>query len=198
MCKRKGFSDKEIKKLLCLAGRAKRENKSLITAFKEFSDESGRSFGAVRNFYYDFLAKAEKSGGDYLKYVNGLNLSVGKSERFTAEETDKLLFKVIQGKKENKSLRRIMYDLGDGDEKLTLRYQNKYRNLISKEPNILIETEKRAENRRNFKSTRSRAVREDLQSMVETASGRLKAENAVLVKRVAELQKENASLKGGA
>lgn len=198
MHKRKGFSDKEIKKLLCLAGKAKRENKPLITAFKEFSRASGRSFGAVRNFYYDFLAKAEKYGKDYPKYVNGLNLSAVKSEKFTAEETNKLVYGVIEGKKENKSLRRIMYELGDGDEKLILRYQNKYRNLISKEPNILIETEKRAESRRNFKSTYSRAVREDLQSMVETASERLKTENAVLVKRVAELQKENASLKGGA
>lgn len=195
MCEKKGFSAKEIKTLIVECDKAKRENKPLVGVFKKFAKDNERSFGSVRNFYYGFLSKARGGNERCCRYVKGYDLTVSKPERFTVGETKNLIDKVVSGKRENKSLRSIMYELGGGDDKLMLRYQNKYRNLLKTEPNAFSEQRERTSfvrKKRDFQT-----LREEIGEMVEGATSKIVADNLALTKRVAELQTENATLKSG-
>ena len=65
----KGFSSDEIKRLIYLADKNKREGKSLSEVFSRFAAESGRAKGSVRNFYYNLLSGAENGDERCLNYL---------------------------------------------------------------------------------------------------------------------------------
>ena len=68
------------------------------------------------------------------KILEGKDLKAGAIVPFTEEETDEMLKKVLTEKSKGMSVRRAIRNLCGGDEKLMLRMQNKYRNLLKKQP----------------------------------------------------------------
>ena len=69
-----------------------------------------------------------------VKLLDGTSLSVEKIREFTEEETDEVLRSILQEKSKGMSVRRAIFNLSKGDDKLMLRLQNKYRNTLKKEP----------------------------------------------------------------
>ena len=86
----------------------------------------------MRNYYYAFLKKREDERVE--RILKGKNLSAGVVRPFTEEETEEMLRKVLTEKSKGFSVRRAILNVADGDEKLSLRLQNKYRNLLKKQP----------------------------------------------------------------
>ena len=86
----------------------------------------------MRNYYYAFL----KNRGDarVQRILAGKNLSAGEIRPFTEQETDEMLKEVLTEKSKGMSVRRAIRNVSHGDEKLMLRMQNKYRNLLKKQP----------------------------------------------------------------
>ena len=132
----KGFAEEEVLELCSMVNEAKERGEKLSTVFSEFAKKRGRAKGSVRNFYYDFLKLCKTNPVLCEKYFTTLP-KVNKIKSFDEAETEFLIRKIIIGKKNNVSVRRTIIEMSGGDEKLMLRYQNKYRNVLKNQREII-------------------------------------------------------------
>ena len=133
MHKINGYTEEEAKALVEFIKEGKSKGKTLTYLFESYGLQRGRAKGSVRNYYYA-LMKNEKKDERIVKLLDGSHLSVEKIREFTEEETDETLRSILAEKSKGLSVRRAIYNLADGDDKLMLRLQNKYRNMLKKSP----------------------------------------------------------------
>lgn len=194
----KGFTDDELKELASAVENAKATNGKLSAVFDTFAKKTGRAKGSVRNFYYGFVKECEKNDALRSEYFVRLP-EISKARAFDNTETEKLVSAVIEGKNNNKSVRRAIIDLAGGNEKLALRYQNKYRSLIRNFPEKFGPVKAGRLDRENVNLVPPAAVRRvkaEINALVERIASSVKEENASLKKKTALLQQENLMLKG--
>ncbi len=132
MNKINGYTEEEATGLIQYICTGRDAGKTLSYLFEAYGREHSRAKGSVRNYYYALL----KSRGDDRvdKLLEGKELRAGTIRPFTEEETDELIRKILLEKQRGCSVRRAIVNLANGDEKLMLRMQNKYRNLLKKQP----------------------------------------------------------------
>lgn len=133
MQKINGYTEEEAKTLVKYVADGKKKGKTLTYLFESYGLQYGRAKGSVRNYYYA-LMKNEKGDERIVRLLDGTSLSVEKIREFTEEETDEALKSILQEKSKGLSVRRAIFNLSKGDDKLMLRLQNKYRNTLKKEP----------------------------------------------------------------
>ena len=133
MQKINGYTEEEAKTLVKYVADGKKKGKTLTYLFESYGLQYGRAKGRVRNYYYA-LMKKEQGDERIVRLLDGTNLSVEKIREFTEEETDEALKSILQEKSKGLSVRRAIFNLSKGDDKLMLRLQNKYRNTLKKEP----------------------------------------------------------------
>ncbi len=133
MNKINGYTEEEAKSLVEFIKEGKSKGKTLTYLFEAYGLQRGRAKGSVRNYYYA-LMKNEKQDERIVKLLDGSTLSVEKIREFTEEETDAALRSILAEKSKGLSVRRAIFNLSGGDDKLMLRLQNKYRNMLKKEP----------------------------------------------------------------
>ena len=138
MNKINGYTEEEAKNLVEYIKEGKRKGKTLTYLFETYGLQNGRAKGSVRNYYYA-LMRNEKGDERIVKLLDGSELSVEKIREFTPEETDAALRSILTEKSKGMSVRRAIFNLSGGDDKLMLRLQNKYRNTLKKEPHKLAE-----------------------------------------------------------
>ena len=122
----------QTKTLFALANEAKSRGRGLVWAFSSMSEKTGRSVNSVRNYYYSQLKMFELVP----RLAADLGVSVPEAARerfelFDASEIDELLEKVLVGKAQGVSVRKVIAGLAGGDAKKALRLQNKYRSMIA-------------------------------------------------------------------
>ncbi|MBO5240954.1 MAG: hypothetical protein J6B56_06020 [Clostridia bacterium] len=133
MNKINGYTEEEAKTLVEFIKEGKSRGKTLTYLFEAYGLKHGRAKGSVRNYYYAFM-KNEKRDERIVRLLDGSSLSVEKIREFTEEETDEVLKNILKEKSKGLSVRRAIFNLSGGDDKLMLRLQNKYRNTLKKEP----------------------------------------------------------------
>ena len=133
MNKINGYTEEEAKTLVDYIKEGKSKGKTLTYLFETYGMQRGRAKGSVRNYYYA-LMKNEKQDERIVRLLDGSHLSVEKIREFTDEETDGVLRSILAEKRKGLSVRRAIFNLAGGDDKLMLRLQNKYRNTLKKEP----------------------------------------------------------------
>lgn len=133
MNKINGYTEEEAKRLVEYVATGRKKGKTLTALFAEYGVRYGRAKGSVRNYYYA-LMKNEKADERIVKLLDGTELSVGKIRAFTEEEADEALRSILTEKAKGVSVRRAIFNLSGGDDKLMLRLQNKYRNTLKKNP----------------------------------------------------------------
>ena len=133
MNKINGYTEEEAKNLIEYIKDGKSKGKTLTYLFETYGLKRGRAKGSVRNYYYA-LMKNEKQDERIVRLLDGSRLSVEKIREFTEEETDQVLRDILTEKSKGLSVRRAIFNLSGGDDKLMLRLQNKYRNTLKKEP----------------------------------------------------------------
>ena len=133
MNKINGYTEEEAKNLIEFIKDGKSKGKTLTYLFETYGLKRGRAKGSVRNYYYA-LMKNEKQDERIVRLLDGSRLSVEKIREFTEEETDRVLRDILTEKSKGLSVRRAIFNLSGGDDKLMLRLQNKYRNTLKKEP----------------------------------------------------------------
>jgi hypothetical protein len=138
MQKINGYTEEEARELIDFVENGKRAGKTLTSLFATFGECHGRAKGSVRNYYYA-LMKNEKRDERIVKLLDGSELSVEKIREFTPEETDEVLRSILAEKSKGLSVRRAIFNLSGGNDKLMLRLQNKYRNTLKKEPHRIAE-----------------------------------------------------------
>lgn len=133
MNKINGYTEEEAKTFIEYIKSGKAQGKTLSYLFETYALTRGRAKGSVRNYYYS-LMKNEKGDERIVELLDGSSLSVEKIREFTPEETDEALRSILREKSKGLSIRKAIFRISGGDDKLTLRLQNKYRNTLKKEP----------------------------------------------------------------
>ena len=136
MTKINGYTEEEAKRLIEFVAEGKRKGKTLTYLFETYGMQHGRAKGSVRNYYYT-LMKNEKNDQRIVRLLDGTSLSVEKIKEFTEEETEEVLRSILAEKSKGISVRKAICNLAQGNDKLMLRLQNKYRNTLKKQPQRL-------------------------------------------------------------
>ena len=105
----------------------------LKSVFSEYAFLSGRSPESVRNFYYAAIKTLRESGNT--RFTLPAQVNTGKV--FSDSEELALVENVIKGQGEGKSVRSVCDQLANNDLKETTRLQNKYRNMLTKNPDLI-------------------------------------------------------------
>lgn len=209
MNKINGYTEEEAKNLVEYIKEGKQKGKTLTYLFETYGVKHGRAKGSVRNYYYALMKNA-KGDERIVQLLDGSSLSVEKIREFTEEETDEALRSILAEKSKGISVRRAIFNLAKGDDKLMLRLQNKYRNTLKKEPEriagiaaelgmhesalkISAHTAKKAD--KPDKEFLRRRLENEINALYDRLAQALKTENERLRAENALLKAENESLK---
>lgn len=192
MNKINGYTEEEAKKLVEFISNGKKQGKTLSGLFAAYAQKTGRAKGSVRNYYYALL----RSTGDarVKNLLNGKELKAEKIMPFTEAETDKILKEILTRKSMGVSVRRAVLELSKGDNKLMLRYQNKYRNVVGKQPER-IERLMRECGLVSACDETQRRIEEEINGLYDKLAASLKEENKRLTVLIKRLTDENALLR---
>ena len=136
-----GYTEEEAKTLVEYIWKGKKSGKTLTSLFASYGEKHGRARGSVRNYYYALMRSAGKDER-VMKLLDGKELTVEKIREFTEEETDAALRSILSEKSKGISVRRAIMNVTGADTKLGLRLQNKYRNVLKKQPEKIERAEK--------------------------------------------------------
>lgn len=199
-----GYKDKDI---VALAEFIKEKgDNSLSNLFERFGAINGKAKGTVRNLYYALAKKSNLDKEFCQKYLNGKPIRISKIVEFTKQDEKELIKKIILQKNNGKSVRSIIMDMAKGDAKIALRYQNKYRNAIKNNPelvseiiseinsegNVFVQTKK--EQKSIVSDVQFNKLKNEIDSLVQKISSKIKRENEYLKERVNRLENENLKL----
>lgn len=124
-----GWSEAEEGLLFAEVATARREGRPLKSVFARVAEGTGRKPNSIRNYYY--LRVREDSSR------SGIDGAAGAFVPFSREETLTLVRRVLAAQAAGRSVRACTLELGDGDNKAMLRYQNKYRAVIKSDPDMV-------------------------------------------------------------
>ena len=181
----KGYTVKETARLLTMAQDAEVSGKSLTAVFKAFAAETGRAKVSVRNYYYQLIKNSANAPELKEKFPALEKMRVSKNIGFTEKEEKDLIEWVEDGIRQGKSVRRTISELAGGDQKLALRYQNKYRNIKKSKDKTLFEN----------KDYAYKELSDKINALFDRIGRNLKSENEKLKEKVKELTEENKRLK---
>ena len=190
MNKINGYTEDEAKAFVQYIYAGKRAGRTLSSLFEGYAKKSGRAKGSVRNYYYALLRSSGNK--EVKKLLRGTGLKAGHIVAFTYEETDRVLRAILTEKSKGVSVRRAVLNLSGGDDKLMLRYQNKYRNVLQRQPERISQLMK--ECGIEGEDARKR-VEKEIDGLYERLASSLRSENARLQSLVKRLTDENALLK---
>lgn len=129
-----GWEIEEIKELIKLIKANKSNN--LLQAFQEFAKNSGRKTFSVRNFYYRLIEEVKTNPFSRVELKKHNLLKELTTNHFTQQETKKLMLTLLNNE-ENLSLRQACKRLAKNNESELIRIQNKYRNTIKNDPELV-------------------------------------------------------------
>lgn len=193
----KGFNENEIDLLIAEAEKSQTSGESLTDVFERLSVKFNRAKGSVRNYYYQLMKSTDKKIREKLDKAK---LRVEKNVAFSKEDEKRLVSKVLAEVKKGKSVRKSIIDISEGDSKKELRIQNKFRNLLKNNPDLIedmakeMQVEKRV-CRKNKKQNDNMAslisrVTVEIDGLVEKIKDKYKIENEVLKKENEVLRKK--------
>lgn len=186
-----GYTKEEAQSLVKYVCEGRGRGKTLTRIFEEYAKSSGRAKGSVRNYYYALLKSTENE--EVKKILEGTDLRAEDIRPFTDEETDKILRAILKEKSKGVSVRRAVLNLANGDDKLMLRYQNKYRNVMAKQPEKIRSLMKEAGY--TVRDDGRKAIEDRINSLYNELNEGLKEENARLTAVIKKLTDENFLLK---
>ena len=193
MDKINGYTKEEAEELARYISEGRRAGKTLTSLFSGYGRAHGRAGGSVRNYYYKLL----KTGSDEARGVlEGKNLFAAQVRPFTEEEKDEMLRLILSERKKGISVRRAIANVCGGDARLMLRYQNKYRNMLKKQP----EEVRAAAQRWGADLPRpgrllERRLEKEIDALYERLAASLREENEQLRESVRRLTEENELLR---
>ena len=191
MNKINGYTEEEARSLVEYVSEGRKSGQTLSALFAGYAEKTGRAKGSVRNYYYALL---RTTGDARVKQIlRGKNLRAEKIVPFSEEETDRILREILMQKQRGVSVRRAVLNLAGGDDKLMLRYQNKYRNVASKQPDRMERLMK--ECNLSAGATAREKLEKEINGLYDRLASSLKEENKRLTALIKRLTDENALLK---
>ena len=193
MNKINGYTEDEARSLVEYVIDGRNSGRTLSGIFEAYANKTGRAKGSVRNYYYALL----RTSGDerVKKLLNGTGLKAEKIIQFSEEETDKMLKAIIAQKAKGVSVRKAVLNLSGGDDKLMLRYQNKYRNVMTKEPERIERLMRESGLTVSGTDEARKKIEDEINGLYDRLAGSLKEENKRLTAIIKKLMDENSLLK---
>ncbi len=185
-----------------------RRGESLSSTFTKYALINGKAKGTIRNLYYA-LAKRSNTDKEFCdRYLDGKPIEINNIATFDCQEEKNLVRKILIERQNGKSVRSIIMGLADGDAKVALRYQNKFRNLLKNKPDLIAEVigEIKSEGKdglferenKPYKSLLSEQqfnkLKTEIDALIMRISSKLKKENEYLKERIGVLENENFKL----
>lgn len=189
MNKINGYTEDEARAFVQYIYAGKRAGRTLSALFEGYAKKSGRAKGSVRNYYYALLRSS--GSAKVRKLLRGTDLKAEPIRAFTEEETDRVLRAILTEKSKGISVRRAVLNLAGGDDKLMLRYQNKYRNVLTKQPERI----KKLMRECGISEEDKEKVEREIDGLYDRLAASLREENSRLRQQLEELTRENALLK---
>ena len=191
MNKINGYTEEEARSLVSFVCEGINAGNTLSGIFASYAAKTGRAKGSVRNYYYALL---RTTGDERVKnLLRGTNLKAEKIVQFSDRETDEILKAILVQKSKGISVRRAVINLSGGDDKLMLRYQNKYRNVLTKQPERI---EKLMEEcGLNSSDEARKKLENEINDLYDRLASGLKEENKKLTLMIKRLSDENSLLK---
>ncbi len=189
MNKINGYTEDEARAFVQYIYAGRRAGRTLSVLFDGYAKKSGRAKGSVRNYYYALLRSTDNK--EVRKLLRGTGLKAEPIRAFSDEETDKLLRSILTEKSKGISVRRAVLNLAGGDDKLMLRYQNKYRNVLTKQPDRMQQLMREC----GVEDGARRRVEKEIDGLYDRLASSLREENERLQARVKRLTEENAVLR---
>ena len=124
---RNGWQPEEIEMLWQEIRSAAESGAPLRGVFERMGKTLGRKPNSVRNYYY---MQMRTQAGEEMQRAAPFEL-------FTEEEVHHLLREILMARGQGKSVRACVMELSRGDRALMLRYQNKYRSILRKRPDMI-------------------------------------------------------------
>ena len=116
-------------------GKAKESRIPIIRAFEEIARRSGLKSNTIRNYYYRYIhANEETMRVNTEGSGEGISREDAIGTPFTDEETKELMREMLTAQARGESVRGCANRLGNGDKRMLIRFQNKYRSIIAREP----------------------------------------------------------------
>lgn len=192
MNKINGYTEEEAKNLVNYISEGRKTGATLSGLFASYAKKTGRAKGSVRNYYYALL----RSTGDerVRDMLEGTPLKAEKIMPFTEEETDRILREIIVQKSRGVSVRRAVLNLANGNDKLMLRYQNKYRNVLTRQPERIERLMRECGLAGGCDEARKR-IEDEINGLYDKLASSLKEENKRLTTLIKHLTDENALLR---
>ena len=188
MNKINGYTQEEARAFVQYIYAGRRAGRTLSSLFEGYAQKSGRAKGSVRNYYYALLRSTGNK--EVRKLLRGTDLHAQPVQAFSDEETDRVLRAILAEKSKGISVRRAVLNLAGGDDKLMLRYQNKYRNVLTKQLERIKELMQECGGGRAV-----RRVEKEIDGLYDRLASDLREENLRLREKVKQLTDENAALK---
>lgn len=189
MNKINGYTEDEARAFVQYIYAGRRAGRTLSALFDGYAKKSGRAKGSVRNYYYALLRSTDNK--EVRKLLRGTGLKAEPIRTFSDEETDKLLRSILTEKSKGISVRRAVLNLAGGDDKLMLRYQNKYRNVLTKQPDRMQQLMREC----GVEDGARRRVEKEIDGLYDRLASSLREENERLQATVKRLTEENAVLR---
>lgn len=123
-----GWQAHEKSMLLYEIERAEAEGRPVKSVFQKVAEKTGRKPNSIRNYYYMKLKENEF-------VVNRIHTFVP----FSKEEILNLIEVMLTEQVKGRSVRSIAMSMAEGDEKLMIRYQNKFRSTVRNNPDVVKE-----------------------------------------------------------
>lgn len=124
---RNGWKPEETELLWREVNTAAENGETLRSVFEKMGQQLGRRPNSVRNYYYMQL---RSRGGEELRLA-------APFDTFSEEEIHSLIRNVLTAKGSGQSVRACVMALSGGDKSRMLRYQNKYRSVLRKRPELI-------------------------------------------------------------
>ncbi len=193
MNKINGYTEEEARNLIQYVCEGRNSGKTLSGIFAGYAQKTGRAKGSVRNYYYALL----RSSGDerVKKLLSGTDLKAESIVQFSEEETDKMLKAILEQKSRGVSVRKAVLKLSGGDDKLMLRYQNKYRNVLAKQPDRIDKLMRECGLDPDGADGARRKLEDEINGLYDRLASGLKEENKRLTMIIKKLTDENSLLK---
>lgn len=149
----KNFDQSVTKELIEKATLARANKKSVSSVFSDMASKYGYAVGSVRNHYYKVVKNTEKGCELYKKLGLSDRLKPAFILEFTKSEERELLYLIAKGIASGNSVRKTLLEISNGNEKLALRYQNKFRNLVKQNSPFIKEVTDKVEKETGIKVT---------------------------------------------
>ena len=123
-----GWREDEIDQLWRQIQTANESGQPLRAVFERMGETLGRKPNSVRNYYYMQLRPRDSQARRAAPF-----------ETFTDQQVRDLVRGVLTARAQGQSVRAAVMSLSGGDRALMLRYQNKYRSVLKKRPQLIRE-----------------------------------------------------------